>query len=62
MVPRDVASRAAKERCDAGFGVNKTGEAVYLDFESAIFRYGKEQAVIKGLDEKDNDLVKSLGV
>ena len=62
LVPRDVASRAAKERCDAGFGVNKTGEAVYLDFESAIFRYGKEQAVIKGLDEKDNDLVKSLGV
>ena len=62
LVPRDVASRAAKERCDAGFGVNKTGEAVYLDFESAIFRYGKEQAVIKGLDENDNDLVKSLGV
>lgn len=62
LVPRDVASRAAKERCDAGFGVNKTGEAVYLDFESAIIRYGKEQAVIKGLDENDNDLVKSLGV
>ena len=62
LVPRDVASRAAKERCDAGFGVNKTGEAVYLDFESAIFRYGKEQAVIKGLNENDNDLVKSLGV
>ena len=36
LVPRDVASRAAKERCDAGFGVNKTGEAVYLDFSSAI--------------------------
>jgi succinate dehydrogenase / fumarate reductase flavoprotein subunit len=32
LVPRDVASRAAKERSDAGFGVNKTGEAVYLDF------------------------------
>ena len=35
LVPRDVAARAAKERCDAGFGVNKTGEAVYLDFASA---------------------------
>ncbi|MFB1004399.1 MAG: fumarate reductase/succinate dehydrogenase flavoprotein subunit, partial [Bacteroidia bacterium] len=42
LVPRDVASRAAKERCDAGFGVNATGEAVYLDFASAIVRYGKE--------------------
>ena len=47
LVPRDVASRAAKERCDAGFGVNKTGEAVYLDFKSAIERYGKEQAKIR---------------
>ncbi|WP_432672280.1 fumarate reductase/succinate dehydrogenase flavoprotein subunit [Flavobacterium sp. SM2513] len=51
LVPRDVASRAAKERCDAGFGVNKTGQAVYLDFASAIQRYGKEQAYIKGLHE-----------
>ena len=42
LVPRDVASRAAKERCDAGYGVNKTGEAVFLDFSSAIIRYGKE--------------------
>ncbi len=48
LVPRDVASRAAKERCDAGFGVNKTGEAVYLDFAAAIERYGKEQAEIHG--------------
>jgi succinate dehydrogenase / fumarate reductase flavoprotein subunit len=47
LVPRDVASRAAKERSDAGFGVNKTGEAVYLDFAAAIQRYGKEQAYIK---------------
>ena len=61
LVPRDVASRAAKERCDAGFGVNKTGEAVYLDFASAIQRYGKEQAKIKHLDENDADLVKQLG-
>ncbi|WP_080905636.1 fumarate reductase/succinate dehydrogenase flavoprotein subunit [Parabacteroides sp. Marseille-P3160] len=42
LVPRDVASRAAKERCDAGFGVNNTGLAVYLDFADAIDRLGKE--------------------
>jgi succinate dehydrogenase / fumarate reductase, flavoprotein subunit len=41
LVPRDVASRAAKERCDAGFGVGTTGLAVYLDFKSAIERLGK---------------------
>jgi succinate dehydrogenase / fumarate reductase flavoprotein subunit len=61
LVPRDVASRAAKERCDAGHGVNKTGEAVYLDFASAIMRYGKEQAHVKGLNENDAVLVKKLG-
>lgn len=61
LVPRDVASRAAKERCDAGYGVNKTGEAVYLDFASAIMRYGKEQAKIKGLNAEDDALVKQLG-
>ncbi|MDA0774020.1 MAG: fumarate reductase/succinate dehydrogenase flavoprotein subunit [Bacteroidetes bacterium] len=61
LVPRDVASRAAKERCDAGFGVNATGEAVYLDFAAAIQRYGKEQAHLKGLDENDAALVKKLG-
>lgn len=61
LVPRDVASRAAKERCDEGYGVNKTGEAVFLDFASAIERYGKEQAHIQGLDEDDKALVKKLG-
>ena len=61
LVPRDVASRAAKERCDAGYGVNKTGEAVYLDFASAIERYGKEQAHIKGLDENDPKVYLPLG-
>ena len=61
LVPRDVASRAAKERCDAGFGVNKTGEAVYLDFASSILRYGKEQARIKGEDENNNELIKKFG-
>ncbi|GFZ89547.1 succinate dehydrogenase [Aquaticitalea lipolytica] len=61
LVPRDVASRAAKERCDAGFGVNATGEAVFLDFASAIQRYGKEQAIIRHLDVNDAALVKKLG-
>ena len=42
LVPRDVASRAAKERCDAGYGVNKTGQAVFLDFSDAINRLGKD--------------------
>ncbi|MDD2255623.1 MAG: fumarate reductase/succinate dehydrogenase flavoprotein subunit [Bacteroidales bacterium] len=41
LVPRDVASRAAKERCDAGFGVGSTGLAVYLDFSDAIQRLGR---------------------
>jgi len=42
LVPRDVASRAAKERCDAGFGVNKEGLAVFLDFKDSIERLGKD--------------------
>ena len=61
LVPRDVASRAAKERCDAGYGVNQTGEAVYLDFAHAIVRYGKEQALVKGLDTNDSAVVEKLG-
>ena len=61
LVPRDVASRAAKERCDAGFGVNKTGEAVYLDFASAITRYGKEQVLINGLDDSNSEVIEKLG-
>ncbi|MFL2609872.1 MAG: fumarate reductase/succinate dehydrogenase flavoprotein subunit, partial [Flavobacteriaceae bacterium] len=61
LVPRDVASRAAKERCDAGFGVNKTGEAVYLDFASAITRYGKEQALINGIDDSNSEVIEKLG-
>ena len=61
LVPRDVASRAAKERCDAGFGVNKTGEAVFLDFAAAFVRYGKEKAHVKGLDEEDESLIQTLG-
>ncbi len=61
LVPRDVASRAAKERCDAGFGVNNTGEAVYLDFAAAIKRYGKTEASINGLNTEDEALVIKLG-
>ena len=61
LVPRDVASRAAKERCDAGFGVNKTGEAVYLDFASAIQRYGKEEALTQGLKDADDKEITQLG-
>jgi len=61
LVPRDVASRAAKERCDAGFGVNKTGEAVYLDFAAAIQRYGKEEALTHGLHNASADEITKLG-
>src|SRR5574344_1656039 len=45
LVPRDVASRAAKERCDAGYGVNNTGRAVFLDFSEAINRLGIDQVL-----------------
>jgi len=61
LVPRDVASRAAKERCDAGFGVNKTGQAVFLDFASAIERYGKEQAAMHGNHNPSKEEVTKLG-
>ena len=61
LVPRDVASRAAKERCDAGFGVNGTGEAVYLDFASAINRYGSEQAKLKHIENPTKEKIKELG-
>lgn len=61
LVPRDVASRAAKERCDAGYGVNKTGEAVYLDFSSAIMRYGSEKAMVSGEKNPSDARIKELG-
>jgi len=61
LVPRDVASRAAKERCDAGYGVNKTGEAVYLDFAYAFNRYGTEQAKIKGIKNPSKEEIIKLG-
>lgn len=63
LVPRDVASRAAKERCDAGYGVgtNETGEAVFLDFSSAIMRYGAEEANVKGLHDASETQIRELG-
>lgn len=61
LVPRDIASRAAKERCDEGFGVNATGEAVYLDFSSAIVRYGKAQANVKGIHNATDAQIIEMG-
>ncbi len=61
LVPRDVASRAAKERCDEGLGVNATGEAVYLDFSAAIERYGKTEANIKGIENPSKAQILDLG-
>jgi len=61
LVPRDVASRAAKERCDAGFGVGSSKMAVYLDYASAIERYGKQDANKKGLDNASAEEIIALG-
>ena len=62
LVPRDVASRAAKERCDAGFGVNKTGQAVYLDFEHNMkYKYGKTEATKKGIPNPTEKQLYDLG-
>ncbi|MFT7160792.1 MAG: succinate dehydrogenase / fumarate reductase flavoprotein subunit, partial [Bacteroidia bacterium] len=63
LVPRDVASRAAKERCDGGFGVgtNESGEAVYLDFSAAISRYGQEDANIHGHHDPSDAEIQKRG-
>ncbi|HNR09181.1 MAG TPA: fumarate reductase/succinate dehydrogenase flavoprotein subunit [Saprospiraceae bacterium] len=61
LVPRDVASRAAKKVCDEGRGVNATGLAVYLDFASAIERFGKSQANVKGIQNPDAATIRKLG-
>ncbi len=61
LVPRDVASRAAKERCDAGYGVGSSKQAVYLDFASAIMRYGKVEAGKKGVENVDDATIKQMG-
>jgi succinate dehydrogenase / fumarate reductase, flavoprotein subunit len=62
LVPRDVASRAAKERCDAGYGVGTTGQAVYLDFKfNLINKYGKVEANKRGIDNADEKTLQALG-
>lgn len=61
LVPRDVASRAAKTVCDEGLGVAPTGLAVYLDFASAIERYGKSRAHNQGLNNPSEDTIRQLG-
>lgn len=61
LVPRDVASRAAKERCDAGYGVGASKQAVYLDYAAAIQRYGKIEAGKQGLSQTDTSTITRLG-
>jgi len=61
LVPRDVASRAAKERCDAGYGVGTSKQAVYLDYADAIQRYGKIEAGKQGLDNADSATITKMG-
>lgn len=61
LVPRDVASRAAKERCDAGYGVGASKQAVYLDYAAAIQRYGKIEASKQGLGNADAATITRLG-
>jgi succinate dehydrogenase / fumarate reductase, flavoprotein subunit len=61
LVPRDVASRAAKERCDAGYGVGASKMAVYLDYASAIERYGKQQASKLGESNPTHERIIQLG-
>ncbi|HMR45390.1 MAG TPA: fumarate reductase/succinate dehydrogenase flavoprotein subunit [Bacteroidia bacterium] len=62
LVPRDVASRAAKERCDAGFGVNATGEAVYLDFAYNMkYKYGKMEATMNSIENPTEEQLFDLG-
>jgi len=61
LVPRDVASRAAKERCDAGHGVGTSKQAVYLDYAAAIQRYGKIEVSKQGLTNVSADEIIALG-
>ena len=62
LVPRDVASRAAKERCDAGYGVGKSKMAVYLDYAFAIARYGKGEVGKLGAENADAATITKHGV
>ena len=62
LVPRDIASRAAKERCDAGYGVGATKMAVYLDFRSNLMnKYGRAEASKQGIENPDDATLVRLG-
>ena len=61
LVPRDVASRAAKERCDAGYGVGTSRQAVYLDYAEAIIRYGKVECHKLGLENSTTEVIRQYG-
>jgi len=61
LVPRDVASRAAKERCDAGFGVGASKLAVYLDFSANMMRYGQIEANKQNLQNPSKETIRELG-
>ena len=61
LVPRDVATRAAKERCDAGYGVGTSRQAVYLDYSDAILRYGKAEVSKKNLGDIGLEATIALG-
>jgi succinate dehydrogenase / fumarate reductase flavoprotein subunit len=62
LVPRDVASRAAKERCDAGYGVGSSKQAVYLDYSSAIDRYGRTECRKHGIEQPTNEQIREHGI
>jgi succinate dehydrogenase / fumarate reductase flavoprotein subunit len=61
LVPRDVASRAAKERCDAGFGVGNSKMAVYLDFSSNMMRYGRLEANKRNIHNPSDAQIREMG-
>jgi succinate dehydrogenase / fumarate reductase, flavoprotein subunit len=61
LVPRDIASRAAKERCDAGYGVGTSKMAVYLDYAEAILRYGKGEANKRGMQNASSEELQAMG-
>jgi succinate dehydrogenase / fumarate reductase flavoprotein subunit len=61
LVPRDVASRAAKERCDAGYGVGTSKQAVYLDYAAAIERYGKIECRKLGIENPSTEVITQHG-
>ncbi len=62
LVPRDVASRAAKERCDAGYGVGSSKQAVYLDYADAINRYGKIECGKHAIENPSPEVIREHGM